>query len=97
MATDFRKFIGYTVDELEELWPEFLEDDRFASISFRPNDIQTVYLSKDPKCRRYIAIEYWDGQIVMSDGETLQEVNLSDLYSYLSKPSLCYRRREEKL
>ena len=88
MASDYRKFIGLTVDELEESYSDLLEEARFACISFRPDDIKAVYLSKNPRNRRYIAIEYWDGQVMLCNESEMKEVDFADLYYYLSKPSL---------
>lgn len=96
MASDYRKFVGYTVEELEEDFPELLDEDLFACVSYRPDDIQQVYISKNPKNRRYIAIEYWDGQVMLCDEVEMKEVNFADLYYYLNQPSL-YRVRKSNL
>lgn len=83
MASDFRKFSGYTLEELEELRPKVYNDDRYCILSFRPNEIKQVFLSKNPKCK-YIGVEYWDDEIVITDGKTVTNVNFSDLYYDLS-------------
>lgn len=94
MASDFRKFIGYSVDEIEEIWPDYLEDERFAPISFRPDDIESVYMAKDPKCQKYVAIQYDDGQILLSDGSKIEDVDFASLYNYFSQPFFNVRKNK---
>lgn len=79
MASDFRKFAGYTLEELEELRPNVYNDNRYCAISFRPSEIKQVFISRNPKCK-YIGIEYWDGEIVITDGRTMTPVMFDDLY-----------------
>ena len=92
MASDFRKFAGYTVDELKEWWPDFGDDERFACISFRPDEIKTVYIPKSRRFQKYIAVEYWDGQIFLCDRYNIEEVRLSDLYTKFSEPFYDFRK-----
>ena len=83
MASDYRDFVGYSLDELEEIFPDYAADDRFAAITYRPYDVQTIFVPNNEDCP-YVGIEYWDGQIAISDGSTLQEVTFEELFYKLS-------------
>lgn len=79
MASDFRKFTGYTLEELEEMRPAVYNDDRYCIISFRPSEIDQVFLSKNSNCK-YIAIQYTDGELIVTDGKKVTPVEFDDLY-----------------
>ena len=83
MASDYRRFVGYSLEELEELFPYYYEDSRLSIVTFRPNEIKTIFVSKNDHCR-YIGVEYWDGEIVITDGKTVESSTLSELYDKLS-------------
>ena len=82
MALDFRRFMGYSPDELEELLPYLYKDAKFSVVTFRRNEIKTVYVSKNLDCK-WIGIEYWDGDVVKTDGESVENCTIHELYKSL--------------
>lgn len=57
-ASDFRRFDGFTVEELQEIYPDIFED----MIEDIQEDIDEIYISKNPACPFY-GVKELDGSI----------------------------------
>lgn len=79
-VSDFRSFDGYTVEELEEFYPDYLDE-----IGIDVDGASQVYIPRNPN-NEFVAIEYNVNDIrLYRNGQYDCKVSFGTMYDVLSK------------
>lgn len=77
---DFRNFDGYTVEELEEFYPDYLDE-----IGIDVDGASQVYIPRNTN-NEFVAVEYDGNDIKLyRNGQYDCKVSFSTMYNVLSK------------